>query len=312
MKSLARLALTVVVVLLFAGCGARGVSSALPGGSSFSGAEAGATRQHEASSGQDLVYVTKGHSVRIYSYPQAKREKEIRGYYGETFEGECADSSGNVYVLDNSLVTSGNTFIYEYAHGGTTPIRTLFDHLIFDQSCSVDPASGYLAVTGGGAVTIWHSSKNHRKRLDLPRYFEEYACSYDERGDLFVNGDNPGNPRDFLLVELPKGSHTFVDIALPPMRTTNLGPGGIRWDGKYLAFGNRVNRIYRLAVSGTTAQVAGTVDLDEVSRVSSIWIQGNTIVGGGHIWDYPAGGKPIGSIAAGDSAGVAVSIPPTH
>jgi hypothetical protein len=73
-----------------------------------------------------------------------------------------------------------------------------------------------------------------------------------------------------------------------------------------------VNRIYRLAVSGTTAQVAGTVDLDEVSRVSSIWIQGNTIVGGGHIWDYPAGGKPIGSIAAGDSAGVAVSIPPTH
>lgn len=148
MKSLARLALTVVAVLLFAGCGARGVSSALPGGSSFSGAEAGATRQHEASSGPDLLYVTRGHSVRIYSYPQGKREKEIRGYYGETFEGECADSSGNVYVLDNSLVTSGNTFIYEYAHGGTTPIRTLFDHLIFDQACSVDPASGYLAVTG--------------------------------------------------------------------------------------------------------------------------------------------------------------------
>jgi hypothetical protein len=41
-----------------------------------------------------------------------------------------------------------------------------------------------------------------------------------------------------------------------------------------------------------------------------MWIRGKTMVGGGYIWDYPAGGKPIGSYPAGDSYGVAVSVPP--
>ena len=311
MRTVARFALSIGAAALITGCGVRGASNALPESSAFTEGKPGETLR-DATPGKDLLYVTKGHSVFIYSYPQGKQVKKIYGYYGEVSAGECADSSGNVYVVDDSFVTSGNTFIYEYAHGGTKPIRTLVDLLIIDQTCSVDPRSGDLAATGGGTVTIWPPGTKHRKRLHTPTDFDNYACSYDDRGNLFVNGDQVRNPLDFRLVELRKGSRTFVDIALPPMRTTNAGPGGIRWDGQYLAFGNRVNKIYRLAISGTKARVAGTVDLKDASRVSSIWIQGTTVVGGGYIWKYPAGGKPIATIKAGDSAGVAVSVPPTR
>jgi hypothetical protein len=307
--------LTAIVALLLAGCGTHGVSSALPGSASLNQPNAG-VRQREANSENDLLYVTDDQDsnhpkVLIYSYPHGKLEKEIRGYYGENFNGECADGRGNVYVIRASYVTSGNTFIDKYAHGGTTPIRRLFDHLNFDRTCAVDPTSGDLAVTGSDGVKVWYPHAHHGKhRRGLPLYFSNYACSYDDRGNLFVNGSKAGKPQLFRLVELPKGSRTFVNITLPRMQTTKLGPGGIRWDGQYLAFSNRANEIYRLTVSGTKARLAGTVDLKQASQVSSIWIHGKTIVGGGYIWDYPAGGTPIGTIAAGDSAGVAVSVPP--
>jgi hypothetical protein len=316
MWTLGRYAVSIGASALLAGCGGSQPPIGAPGATLQSRAIAthtalGASWMAPEAKSEDLLYVTEGDKVPIYSYPHGKLEKEIHSYYGNTFEGECADGRGNVYVIDDNDLTSGNTYIEEYAHGRARgPIRRLFDHLNFDQMCAVDPTSGDLAVTEGGSVKIWHPHAKYGKRRRLPNYFANYACSYDDNGNLFVNGAKPGNPRDFFLAELPKGSRTFVAIALPGMQTTKLGPGGIRWDGEYLAFSNRANKIYRLTVSGTQARIAGTVNLEEATRVSSIWIHGNTVVGGGYIWDYPAGGKPIGSVAAGDSAGVAVSVPP--
>ncbi len=302
MRSTARLALNVVAVFLFAGCGA-----------SFGGAQPRVAPDNETSGGQDLLYATESHNVFIYTYPDGKKVKHIRRRPGVIPEADCTDSNGNVYVLFDFILTSGNTWIDEYAHGGTKSIRNLFDYGDYNTSCSADPVSGDLAVTGAHTdVKIWKRGSNSGTSYQLPAGFFPYACTYDDHGNLFVDGSKARkSERHVSLVELPKGSSTFVRIGLPRTRITTLG--WLQWDGQYLAFGNSGNnayRVYRLAVSGMKARVAETVHLDAAARARLFWIQGKTIVGGGYVWNYPAGGKPIVTIGAGASGGVAVSVPP--
>ena len=301
MRSMARLALNVVVVFLLAGCGA-----------SFGGAEPRVALDNKTSGGRDLLYATESHNVFIYTYPEGKKVNHIRRSAGMIPKGECADSNGNVYVIFFFILTSGNTTVYEYAHGGTKRIGSLGDtgQGQYDSSCSVDPVSGDVALTGAHAyVIIFGIGRKSGTIYHLPAGFFPWACTYDDHGNLFVNGSQTRKSEEHVsLVELPKGSSTFVHIGLPRRSITTLG--WLQWDGKYLAFGNFKKRIYRLAISGTKARVAETVDLGHASRVFSFWIQGKTIVGGGYVWNYPAGGKPIVTIGAGASGGVAVSVPP--
>jgi hypothetical protein len=313
MRSLARLTISVVAGFAFAGCGAHGALSALPGDAAFGGAERRAALDNRTGGGQELLYATDAHNVLVYSYPNGKKVNHVRRRPGVLPDADCADGNGNVYVLFDFILTSGNTWIDEYAHGGTKSIRSLFDYGDPNTSCSADPVSGDLAVTGAHTyVKIWKRGSNSGTVYQLPAGFFPYACAYDNHGNLFVDGSQTRKSEDHVsLVELPKRSGTFVRIGLPRTRIATLG--WLQWDGKYLAFGNsgkKAYRVYRLAVSGMKARVAQTVHLDAAARVPSFWIQGKTIVGGGYVWNYPAGGKPIVTIGAGASGGVAVSVPP--
>ena len=314
MKRLARLALTVAVVFLLAGCGVHGASSALPRSALFGGVESHVPPDNENAAGRDLLYAAGDHRVNIYTYPQGKKVNHIHRRHGITPEAECADRNGNVYVVAYFFLTSGNTFIDEYAHGGTKPIRGLFDYGfgVPDTSCSVDPVSGDLAVTGANAyVKIWQPGSSSGEIQRVPTGTRPSGCAYDDRGNLFVVVfKRPRYRFIWSLLKLPKGSSTFVHISLP--RTHIRTGGSLQWDGKYLAYGNFRNKIFRLAIDGTKARVAQTVRLDEAVHVPSFWIQGKTIVGGGYVWNYPAGGKPIETIGTGPSSGVAVSVPPSR
>jgi hypothetical protein len=304
-----------VIGFALAGCGVHGASSALPGNASFGRAEPRAALDSKTIGGQDLLYAVEDErKVLIFSYPQMKRLKQIRRSPGYHQVAECADENGNVYIITDFILTSGNEFIDEYAHGGTKPIRSFFDYGLDDTGCAVDRATGNLAVTGG-YVEIWSPSESHgqAQRLKIPAGFGGFACTYDYRGNLFVIGTQVRNSRRHMsLVEFPRGSGTYVRIALPRTHVMLRGTGTIRWDGKYLALGRFKDKIYRLAVSGNKARVAETIRLGKATRVISFWIQGKTIVGGGYIWNYPAGGKPIVTIGAAAMGAVAVSVPPRH
>lgn len=75
---------------------------------------------------------------------------------------------------------------------------------------------------------------------------------------------------------------------------------------------NDGSAIYQLAISGTKARIAGTVQLGGSSGIFFIWIQGKTIVGGLQnqvdIWNYPAGGQPIRVINHIGKGGNAVAV----
>jgi hypothetical protein len=102
------------------------------------GAVAGPTWMSPSATSQDLVYVTQlGGPINIFTYPGGQQVGSI----GLGAAGECADAKGNVWI---SNPVGGQ--LLEYAHGGTSPINTLtlIDQLVI--SCSVDPATGAIAV----------------------------------------------------------------------------------------------------------------------------------------------------------------------
>jgi hypothetical protein len=164
--------------------------------------------------------------------------------------------------------------------------------------------------TGNHKVAIYRKAAGKPKLYSLPANFGGKTCTYDGEGNLFVDGYTTVP----ALAELPKGGSTFVLISLQSITGPANSLGAMRWDGTYLAISDSATTIYRVAVSGTTAQVVGTVQLQGLNVVSSMWIQGDTIVAGGSpnrrvlIWKYPAGGNPIKIIRdVGKEAVVAVS-----
>ena len=133
--SVERLVYVTVAGCILSGCGGSG---AAPLGASRSAAQTaeGDARAHgrrswiipKATSG-NLVYASNsdseyGPAVYVYSYPKGELVGKLTdfasGYYPQ---GLCADSSGDVFVTTNQGTKNpSQSNIYEYAHGGTSPI----------------------------------------------------------------------------------------------------------------------------------------------------------------------------------------------
>jgi WD40 repeat protein len=260
----------------------------------------------DRASAQDLLYAGSNGRAWIFSYPQGQDREKASGGLG-SIKGGCADSSGNVYLI--SLYASGGVFVNVYQHGGTKPIREMVTS--WGYACASDPTTGNLAVgTGNDKVAIYRKASGKPKLYSLPANFGGKTCTYDGNGNLFVDGYTTVP----ALAELPKGGSSFELISLQSITGSANSLGAMRWDGTYLAISDSATTVYRVAVTGTTAQVVGKVQLQGLNVVSSMWIQGDTIVAGGSpnrrvlIWKYPAGGNPIKIIRdVGKDAVVAVS-----
>ncbi len=204
-------------------------------------------------------------------------------------QGLCAAKTGNWWA-----VASGADEVLEYAHGGTTPLKTLS---IGGEpaGCAVDPATGDLAVTilGTSDVVLFTRGSGSGSTItdDLS---SSYFDGYDNKGDLFVNGITSSD--SYGVVELPKGSSTFESITLS--RSLEF-PGGIQWYDKYLAVGDQeAHVIYHFAIHGTNAKEIGATDQGGSSDVVQFYIQRPYVVGADAansdvaLWKYPAGGSP--------------------
>ena len=303
-------ALTTTVIFAFTGCGGAGTTSAVPLSATTQ------SRAHQASSsGGDLVYATGGcGGVCVVSYLGGKLVDSI-SVSGEV-GGDCSDSTGNVFVTNK-------TQVFEYAHGGTSPIATLTVPGDDAAACSIDPGTGNLAVvfSGSGAnVAIFPDATGTPTTYES--HIVSYYCGYDSAGNLFVSGLN-GHLAG--LSELPVGESTFSVLSI---NGSFDGFGQVQWDGKYVTVEGRNTgaiEVSRLQISGSTATVVGETRFKgKLRNAFQSWIYGNRILipyssGGQKVnkisaWAYPKGGKSVtnfgqfGQTKWARFAGVTVSV----
>ncbi len=257
--------------------------------------------EHDAKS-QALLYVSDlaTDDVDVFSYPRGKLVGTLTGF--DYPAGECVDRLGDVFIAQKQTFYPSQTpSIFEFAHGGTSPIAVLSDPAEQPVGCSVDPATGNLAVAnldstsyGQGSVSIFVKAKGSPQTFFDPELRYVKFCGYDDKGNLFVDGFDSKNA--FQFAELPRGSNTYRNIRLDK----KIGyAGAVQWDGKYVAVGDQdVNAIYRFKIPGSKGTLIGTTMLGGAQDVIQFWIQGSRVIGADYsahqteIYGYPAGGAP--------------------
>lgn len=255
-----------------------------------------------------LLYVSSAltKDVYVYSYGNQKLVGTLTGF--SLPYGLCADKTGDVWIVDD-----GAQEIVEYRHGGTSPVATLSDPGEYPEGCSVDPTTGNLAVTnfysssGNGSVSIYADASGQPATYSDSSIANFRFCGYDNKGNLFTDGANDSS--QFALAELRKGGNSLTDITLQQKIEW---PGGVQWDGKYLAIGDTdAGIIYQ--TNGDGGKVKGSTTLSDSSYVNQFWIAGNAVVapsqdaGNAGIYAYPTGGGPSKTISVEEPFGAAVS-----
>lgn len=275
----------------------------------------------------DLLYASSiGGRVMVYDYPSGGLVGTFTVATGIGVWGICADRDGDVFITSQQSATSSS--VYEYAHGGTTPIATLHDDGYAANDCSSDPVTGNLAVTnydfgpsGGSNVAIYTGARGKPHHYGDSKLSVAF-CGYDEKGNLFVDGRGT-----YQLAELPKGGSKLENIGLNKHLVV---PGGVEWDGTHLAIedGGYVRRfaaIDRFALAKSKAGIVGVTHLrGQPNRGATFWLEsGNVVSVAGQqdtrvgLWRYPKGGFYTrlfhGQGVRGDSLyGVTVSKAPSQ
>lgn len=271
---------TIVVLSACAG----GSSTPMPSSASANAAEGGLRASWmapDATYRSKLLYLSSQlGDVYVYSYPKLKPEGQLTGFSEPG--GLCSDKNGNVFVVDSRAAE-----IFEFAHGGKTPIATLSDPNQFPSGCAVDPLSGNLAVTNISTVAIYAKAQGSPTIYKPAKIQSASFCGYDNQGNLFVDGMRtviaPSGAKQLKaeFSELPYDAKAFENIVLDQLIHL---PAGIQWDGKYFAVADSVYlgrgeaAIDRVALSGTTGKVVQTWVMIGAVGAVQFWKQGDQIV----------------------------------
>lgn len=292
---------------------------------------------HPTTSSGDLAYVlsTTG-SVYVYTFPGGAPAGQLTGFSTANLpSGICSDASGDVFIASITNPKSRSSTIYEYRHGGTSPIATLSDEgMAF--GCAVDPSTGNLAVINGydafnpygnySSVAVYPAAQGN-PTMYYSSSLGMWSGTYDDAGHLYLACTTARRDRAGIA-ELEPGSGAFATIRVKA--AIYLNPGQIlptlQWDGQYFAMTSNKRfaeplELYRLSIDGHKATVVDSSTLDGNHHLGGSWIAGNTIVGivqsngwnGLSVWSYPQGGEPQSRIphvlkkVKGKLEGVAVS-----
>jgi hypothetical protein len=158
---------------------------------------------------------------------------------------------------------------------------------------------------GAGSVAIYANASGTPIQYTDAVLKRALFCSYDDRGNLFVDGFTR---KGFGLAELPKGSSTFSEITLTQ---SIYFPGGVEWHGRYLAVGDQdVSKVYQFAIKDKHAVLEGTTRLDRARDVVQFWLvqkksearAGELVAPDAYnhdvsIYNYPAGGSPTSTFS---------------
>lgn len=252
---------------------------------------------------QDLLYVSNLRSVTIYSYPLGKVEGKLKGFYDA--RGECVDKNSDVFVTN-----VGTDQILGFAHGARKRFRALPGYAL-PEGCSIDPASGDLAAADSdGTIAIYKNAQGKPRVYKRSPFKQAFWCSYDNKGNLFVDGVGE-SASNFVLAELPKNGRGLMLVSLDQ----SMGfPGGVQWDGKYLTVGTYQSPatgapvVYRFKIAGDHGTEIGATTLGSgAADVRQFWIQNATLIAPMErvlepdvfFYRYPKGGKATKRIRAG-------------
>jgi hypothetical protein len=278
---------------------------------------------HSAGSRTGLIYAGVHQRVVVYTYPG--------GAFADTFktpfsiQGMCSDTKGDVFITAEVQSKPGarTGYVYEYAHGGTSPVATLDvpSHQI-PVSCSSDPTTRNLAVTSydfrnyAPLIEIYVGGSGNPKLFHSQELGANPQPAYDADGNLFVTSG--GN----VAALLPKGKRLIEKITLKETIGT---VAHAQWDGKYFALQSYAptkhnrekifERYYRVQISGVTGTIAGISHFSNwlQKNPGQSWIQSDTLVatpdGAINFWRYPTGGKAFKILHPSDpSQAVTVSL----
>lgn len=186
----------------------------------------------------------------------------------------------------------------KYAHGGTQPIGGIAP-LSLPYGCAIDQKNGDLAVTqfdentSAGEVTVFPNTKYPGTTYTDSNFDQIEFAAYDDKGNFFVDGLSKTST--FHYAYLAAGGSSLIDL---PLNTPDGQPGGVPWDGKYIAVGDFDGDILRTKY----AQIYSIVKLANATVGFGFTKHHTQVVGFAafsgisnriYIYDYPAGGSPI-------------------
>lgn len=265
---------------------------------------------------EDLIYAADGDANSQKVFVLSLRTGKVVGNLGfaDSPWGPCNDDAGHVFITHFHQYGRVAGEVDEYDHGGTTPIAKMSLPKSESATCSVDPATGDLAIAsssfdGPDIISIFSPPLGNGARpqkIDAPGTIAlSPYCSYDGHGDLFLMVEQQvgSNYPQWFLDELPAGGKTLVPVSL-----TGVG-GFTQWHGSYLAIG--LQNINHVKVSGGNGRVVGSTKLSGKQRnfgdgSGVFWIDRNVIVApfnyprshirdGTHdlvgVWSYPSGSQ---------------------
>jgi hypothetical protein len=245
-----------------------------------------------AAKSHKLLYISDfgGANVEVFTYPYLRLAGVLTGF--RELRGECTDPSGYVWITDQTLGE-----VFEYRHGGTTPVNVLTAPDPF--GCATSPTNGDLAVSYGavGQIEIFHNAAGSGTVVADPNFAGTLFLGYDKAGNLFVDGYD--SSYKFHYAELPAGGSSFTDITLSQ---TPVGSGNVQWDGKYMAVGDTASTIYQTqggtVVSSTTLGNRCVEQFYIVPSKRKV-IAPDVCDGDAGVFAYPAGGSALQTISGG-------------
>lgn len=304
---LSRYALTTgAAAALVAGCGASGPPIGAPGTTLQARLTSPAYLRTAtpAVSRDVLLYVTDPSDNLVYmiSLPTGKLVGKLTGFNQPLTD--CSDSAGNVYIVD-----SQDQQVRAYRHGAKSAFRVLGVRGYIPTGCSVDPATGDLAVASccgspNGSLAVFKNAQGS------PTYYYRsgdggyWDCAYDDSGDLFASVNN-SRVYNFEVAELQKHSHRLASLTLRPRLAANETPS-LTWVGSALAIASdSPSAIYQYAIKGTRAVRVHTTKISDAkpfdmfyvltsgaSKTLYATITNNSVVSIG-VYKYPQGGRAL-------------------
>jgi hypothetical protein len=212
--------------------------------------------------------------------------------------GMCTDSSGDVWIP-----AYDSRKIFEYAHGGSTPIFTITEHSGFPFDCAVDPATGNLAVANqhpngkyqafGNVVVYPKGSRSGRVYSTSYGFSEVYFVTYDDKSNLYVDA-NPCNPSSCYygggppaLFKLANGGSAFSPLTLSGGHLHE--PAALNWVNPTLLLGDqnfkdeKTSGAYKVFISGSTATVVGTLPFAGTQQTYGFWRRAGRVIVPDHV-----------------------------
>jgi hypothetical protein len=258
----------------------------------------------------DLLYISDpgAGGVAVYSYSPSSLNQVGFLRRPDQPGAACVDIAQHVFVPKSELGHHAGTF--EYIHGGAQPLRVVRIAKDTPLACAFDPTARDLTITtgttdgGSSDVAVYHHATGTPTIYVSPDLVWISACTYDDAGNLYVNGvDYYGHPGFNVLA---KSASHLVDLTVTP--ATLQWPSAMHWLHHKLIIAQYTSPTVALGfytVTGTVATQVGTIALQGASQISSFAIHDRNVVAtivttdakrALAIYPYPQGGTPTTSL----------------